>query len=811
MKLKGFIAFLLLGLTMIYAKSSIQNSIYVDQSLSTLHLNGGVSSQSFHIFSHGKPGYLFIDNQWLSAPEIAVKFKKEFVGKKELYIYGCNFARGEKGLEAIAYLEKNLHLKVNASTNITGKNGDWILEIGNGKNGLKLPNFDRDLQLDKTHYLNPLICGAYSSGTITDEYIYLSTSYVNATPSDPTKDFINVQMNFASGIGSPRISITNLTTNAITYSTTGLVTINNSNPVRIQFVTAGNVIIPPGTTPTTIPLNKGGTTIPGDTYGLKFSSSDNFFVNYRARSGSQAGSMLTKGSVALGSEFRWGGSPVEFPDAGVPETGNMLSIMATVDNTTVTISNIKTGTKFVNGALGTTLTGSASGTITKILNKGDSFILYAPIAAASSIQDTGWLGAKVVSTNPVAVAVGGLMQQGAAAANRDIGFDQLVPVSKLGLDHIIMAGNGGVNEKVIVVATADNTKVFVNGSTTAFATLLNAGDYTLINNLASAPNFNSDKNMFVKVSSPAYVFQKIYGGSAGNTNSLMFIPPLSCFGQNSVDLIPDASKIGTTSYTATQVVVLAGTGSGNVPVVTENGSATPLTPFASGGVVTGNTNWLSYRYNLTQPNSNVKISSAGTILAEVFGASGAAGFGGYYSGFGSTAAYTVTASTKYGFLCPGTDSVSVPEGLGTYQWYRNDAVIPGATSSTYTLNSAGDSLPATYYAIITVSGGCTITSNQVTSDTCPCTKPSNTAIPNEFTKLGISIRDKRSTANWPLDIANGFLTMEANNKGFVITRLAFPETNIPNPVIGMLIYDTNKNCLAMYDGTSWKCIKQTCN
>lgn len=257
-------------------------------------------------------------------------------------------------------------------------------------------------------------------------------------------------------------------------------------------------------------------------------------------------------------------------------------------------------------------------------------------------------------------------------------------------------------------------------------------------------------------------------------------------------------------------MVLAGAGSQNVPTVTENGNI--LTPSSSGGVVAGNSNWLSYRYNLTQATSNVKISSAGTIQAEIFGASGAAGFGGYYSGFGDAPSYTIAVSgTTLGYICSGIGTISVDSGLGTYQWYKNGSPIAGATNNSYTLSTTQDLDPASYYVVVTLAGGCTVTSNQIESDICPCTKPGVGGTPDSYTKLGISIRDQKSTANWPLDIGNGFLTMEANKKGFVITRIANPETAIPQAVLGMLVYDTAKDCLKLYNGTEWKCIKPTCN
>ena len=155
--------------------------------------------------------------------------------------------------------------------------------------------------------------------------------------------------------------------------------------------------------------------------------------------------------------------------------------------------------------------------------------------------------------------------------------------------------------------------------------------------------------------------------------------------------------------------------------------------------------------------------------------------------------------------------MTVQAGLGTYQWYKNNVAIPGANTNSYALNPTSDADSATYYAIITFPGGCSVSSNQLTSDICPCPKPGATGTPDSYTEFGISVRDKNTTANWPKDIPNGFITMESNAKGFVITRMETPETSITNPKPGMLVYDTTDDCLKLYNGIAWKCIKQTCN
>ncbi|MFK8010073.1 MAG: DUF4347 domain-containing protein [Saprospiraceae bacterium] len=85
--------------------------------------------QIYHVFSHGKPGQLLINGKWLHAKEIAIFLRQNMTpNTKEIYIYGCNFARGEIGKEAVAYLEQSLDVNISASNNITGINGDWVLE-----------------------------------------------------------------------------------------------------------------------------------------------------------------------------------------------------------------------------------------------------------------------------------------------------------------------------------------------------------------------------------------------------------------------------------------------------------------------------------------------------------------------------------------------------------------------------------------------------------------------------------------------------------------------------------------------------------
>lgn len=92
---------------------------------------------------------------------------------------------------------------------------------------------------------------------------------------------------------------------------------------------------------------------------------------------------------------------------------------------------------------------------------------------------------------------------------------------------------------------------------------------------------------------------------------------------------------------------------------------------------------------------------------------------------------------------------------------------------------------------------------------CICTKPGDFSVGGIPTKMGISTQ-KNKLESWPEGIPNGFLALESQEKGFVITRVS-GEALVTEPKEGMLIYDKNQNCVKLYNGSAWKCIKRSCN
>ena len=99
-----------------------------------------------------------------------------------------------------------------------------------------------------------------------------------------------------------------------------------------------------------------------------------------------------------------------------------------------------------------------------------------------------------------------------------------------------------------------------------------------------------------------------------------------------------------------------------------------------------------------------------------------------------------------------------------------------------------------------------------------CYKPATTTGTPEPTNHGITALGRAGTenGNWPMVRNGAWTVLEAKTKGFVINRI--PTTAavnaIANPVIGMMVYDAEADCLKINtNGTSagWKCFNtQTC-
>lgn len=392
--------------------------------------------------------------------------------------------------------------------------------------------------------------------------------------------------------------------------------------------------------------------------GLNVKGSKKFFANYRFAMSNHAEILTSKGAAGLGTTFYAGVAPISGSEDHMNAT---IGVIATEDNTVVTISGYNPNITFSDGI--------SSPTRTFTLNKGKSYILDV-VSSFSNINKIGLVGAKIVATKPISVTNGNFnaAYTNQNYTNNDILMDQAVPVNRLGKDFVVVKGNGTVTsqmETALIIATENNTQITFNG--TGAITTLNEGQYYLVPSTRYINQGNGHYNMNISATKNVYVYQLLSGATNGNeyaSGGMNFIPPLSCFMPNKIDEIGFINKIGGQTFT-TRLNIITQTGA----VVTLNGNniAAGNGPYP----VTGNPNWVSY--SIQNVTGNVTLNSTKAMTAGIAAGSGAVGYGGYFAGFSSVPAITKTGDCYAGIL------LQVDNNYDGYQWYLNGVAIPGAT------------------------------------------------------------------------------------------------------------------------------------
>lgn len=519
-------------------------------------------------------------------------------------------------------------------------------------------------QLSDLHYLPPLKQGQ-NNGAIQQQAVYLSTP-------ETTAFTVNVYQ------GTNATPITSFV-------------ISNTSPAVYNLANGDNNV--------TL-VNNANTGIVLTNSGLRFEApgGNDFYVNYRGRSNSQAASLTSKGRVAMGTDFKWG---------GVPNLGshvsksNTLGIMATEDNTTIDIYGYDPDCEF---RVGSDRAGITADTYQIVLDANESFVFETYIGTSpTTAHEDGWIGASIESDKDIVISNGSLNYgRQAGASNRDAGIDQPVPENRLGKEYVFVRGNGGSGgetEFPLIIGTQNNTEIYVNGSATPIATI-NDGDFFEI----PSSNYSSNSvgaNMYVQTSKDVYAYQCMAGASQVYTQGLNFVAPVNCLLPSTMDNIPSITDAaGITVSGGVTIIASTVTPDANIIVMDSGGSVT----LPASNAVAGSTDWKTfYIPNLT---GNVSVQSSGPIAVGFFGFNGARGLAGYYSGFDTLPNIDLQIS---GTSClPGaTLQIASGESFDAYQWYGDGVLIPGATSSTYTVSMAGD------YFLRVTRGPCSYDSNNI--------------------------------------------------------------------------------------------------
>ena len=420
-----------------------------------------------------------------------------------------------------------------------------------------------------------------------------------------------------------------------------------------------------------------------------------------------AGEIVSKGLAALGTEFRIGAFTNAMTDSYGSLHFTFVSIMATENNTTVQFSDIDPGVTLLNNGV----VGNTPAPI--VLNSGQTFVLG--VEGPDFANREGLLGALVSSDKPIVVNCGYFGGTNGAMNNLDLGFDQIVSAERTGTDYIFIKATGLPDvEKVLIIAHEDNTDVFLSGDPNpAFS--LNAGEHATLN----GTNFTSDGNLYVRTSKNTFAYQSVGNGLTTQANQEMFfVPPLSCETPKIIDNIPYMDMIGDRSFVG-RVTIVTETGSDLEFVVNSDeytlAGLPAAFPVVGPTAVAGNPDYETYTINNLY--GHVSIKSTGQLYLASYGSDGAATFGGFYSGF--------TFKPEIAFDKLDTDSencipnivlsISPLMAFDEFQWFFNDALIPGATSRNYTPTD-----PGYYHVAATISAcGTTLLSDKIPVSACP--------------------------------------------------------------------------------------------
>jgi hypothetical protein len=92
-----------------------------------------------HILSHGNVGALYLGNTTLTSGNLE-QYKKllQQIGESltpegDIFLYGCNIAQGKVGEDFVNRLAQMTQADIAASDDLTGRDGDWQLELSTGE------------------------------------------------------------------------------------------------------------------------------------------------------------------------------------------------------------------------------------------------------------------------------------------------------------------------------------------------------------------------------------------------------------------------------------------------------------------------------------------------------------------------------------------------------------------------------------------------------------------------------------------------------------------------------------------------------
>jgi gliding motility-associated-like protein len=354
-----------------------------------------------------------------------------------------------------------------------------------------------------------------------------------------------------------------------------------------------------------------------------------------------------------------------------------------------------------------------------------------------SLPSTHPSGAIVLANYPITVSLKDDSDHNPSGGCYDILGDQIVPVDVVGEDYIAVKGslNTTGDESVVLMATQNNTQVFVDGGATPIATLF-AGEYFRIDMDSLSTSINNA--LYVHCTKPTYAMH-ITG--FGCEMGMAQLPPLNCAGSQQLNFVRDDAQ---TFY----ITVLCRTTAINAFTVTGPGTATiPGSAFVpvpgTGGV------WraakITYSTTDVPVDSTFKVSNSVDVFA-LGVVNGGATSGCKYGYFSEFVAPIIANAGINQTICANTTATlagMVSGGTITGEWtstgtgsftpsnttlnavYTPSAADAAVGSVTLTLTSTGACIPVSDAMLLTITPAPTASAG---SDLTRCGNNANIAL-----------------------------------------------------------------------------------
>lgn len=240
-------------------------------------LSGRVGITSVHIVSHGEMGGLKFSGSVVNQGNLSQSagqlqsWKNVLTNDADILIYGCNVATGKSGQDFVQILSHLTGADVAASDDLTGKGGDWNLEVNTGDISTSLV-FNSATRDAYTHSLDTYTV----TNTSDDESIVGSLRWAisQANADLLTEDTINFAGIFADGDAS---NDTIITTDSLIIQGNTIIDAAGAEPVTIRGISTYTLFqIEPDATVT---FNSINTFRGGNDYAGGISNMGNLTVN----------------------------------------------------------------------------------------------------------------------------------------------------------------------------------------------------------------------------------------------------------------------------------------------------------------------------------------------------------------------------------------------------------------------------------------------------------------------------------------------------------------------------------------------------